>query len=430
MQVMGKVPSVDGIKSRLTGRLTGVVLSVVVLLGLVISVPQTFENLDASEFMVIQSPFSGDLDVYTTPGVKYQGFGKVTKYPRQAQYSFCSATDHASKQEVLCQAANAPSKKLRFNDGGHANLNGFVMWEMPHDAKSITEIHQRFGSAEAVQIRAVAKMIDGAVYLAGPLMSSTESSGSRRGELVNYINDQAENGIYVTKAENITTKDPITQQEKTEAITKIVMGANGVPARQQGSVLSELNIKLQPLSISDLQYDNIVEAQIKQRQEATTAVQISVANALRAEQDAKTAAKQGEAKAATAKWEQEVIKAKEVTRAQQQLEVATLAAKEAEQYKKEQILRGEGDAQAKALRMNADGALDAKLEAYKEVNAKYAEAIQHAQPGAWTPSVVMGSSGGQNGSGAQSLIDMFAAKTAKELGVDMSVAGKAATSKK
>lgn len=395
--------------------ITGIILA----LFLMFAIPSLVENQDASEYMVIQS-VSGDLNVFTEPGPHWQGFGKVTTYPRQAQYSFCSA--HTKEGELLCDGANAPSKKLRFNDGGHANLNGFILWEMPHDEKSIVEIHKRFGSADSVQTRAVAKMVDGAVYLAGPLMSSTESSGSRRGELVNYINDQAENGVYVTTSESVSTKDPVTGEMKTDSVTRIVMGSNGMPKRQQGSVLSELNIKLQPMTISELQYDNIVEAQIKQRQEATTAVQIAVANSIRAQQDAKTAEAQGQAKAATAKWEQEVIKAKEVTKAEQELEVATLAAKTAEQYKREQILRGEGDAERKKLVMAADGALDQKLIAWKEVNGYYAQAIAKYQ-GNWVPSVIMGGTTG-NSNGAANLIDMLSAKTAKELALDMTMVGK------
>ena len=99
--------------------------------------------------------------------------------------------------------------------------------------------------------------------------------------------------------------------------------------------------------------------------------------------------------------------------------VATLGAKAAEQYKKEQILRGEGDAQAKALRMNADGALDTKLAAYVEVSKAYAEAMGNYQ-GAWVPSVVMGNSGA-GGNGDAALVEMLTAKTARELGIDMSV---------
>ena len=117
----------------------------VVALVAVFLVPMLIENQDASELMVIQS-LNGDLNVYSEPGPHWQGFGKVTYYPRQAQYSFCS---NSSKEgESLCDNANSTAKKLRFNDGGHANLNGFVMWEMPTDAKSIIEIHKRFGSAD------------------------------------------------------------------------------------------------------------------------------------------------------------------------------------------------------------------------------------------------------------------------------------------
>lgn len=371
--------------------------------------PMLIENQSATELMVIQS-VTGDLNVFTAPGPHWQGFGTVTTYPRQSQYSFCSDGPN-------CKDANAPSKKLRFNDGGHANLNGFVLWEMPVDAKSIIEIHKRFGSAEAVQSRAVAKMIDGAVYLAGPLMSSTESSGSRRAELVQVINDQAENGVYLTTAESVTVIDPITKEQKTDSVTKIAMGANGMPKRQQGSVLAELNIKLQPMSISELKYDDIVEGQIKQRQNATTAVQIAVANSLRAQQDAKTAAAMGEAKAATAKWEQEVIKAKEVTLAQQQLEVAQLGAKTAEQTKQTQILLGQGEAERKRLVMSADGALASKIDAYIKVNTLYAEAMRDYK-GQWVPSIVMGATS-NSANGASTLIDMLTAKTAKELSVDI-----------
>ena len=403
----------------------------IVMLGIfatiaVITIPfvvtNLFENLDAKDVMVVQSPIEGTLSVYTEPGVKYQGFGKVTKYPRRDTFSFGQSTSGGTDT----------SRKLRFNDGGHANLYGSVSWEMPLKPEHIIAIHKTFGSAESVEHAAVAKMLDAAIYLAGPLMSSTESSGERRAELVQYINDQAENGVYVTRNREKEVLDPVSGQKRPVMITEIVLDEKGLPKRQQGSILGDFNIKLLPMSISELRYDKIVEDQISQRQSATTQVQIAQANAKKAEQEAITTAKQGEANAAAAKWKQETIKAQAVTEAEQKLKVAELAAKEAEQYKREQILRGEGDAQRKQLVMNADGALDQKLEAYKEVNAKYAEAIKAAQPGAWTPSVVMGGTGNQTGSTAtaSTLIELFTAKTARDLGIDMAIAGKAATVKK
>jgi regulator of protease activity HflC (stomatin/prohibitin superfamily) len=418
---------------KLSGRMgIGIVSAVIAILFVVIGIPNMWENLDASEIMVIQSPVSGDLDVYIEPGLKWQGFGKVTKYPRQAQYSFCSSTELAkdgkTMSEFQCEKTTSIAKRLRFNDGGHAMLNGAVNWEMPLDKKSIIEIHKKFGSAEGVESRAVGKMLDAATYLAGPLMSSTESSGERRAELVQYINDQAENGVYATRAKTATTKEA-NGAEKTIISTEIIMDTKGMPKRQQGSILGDFNIKLLPLSISELKYDGIVEKQIAERQNATTQVQIAQANARKSEQDAITVEAQGKAKAASAKWDQETIKAKEVTKAQQELEVATLGAKTAEQYKREQILRGEGEAERKRLVMNADGALDPKLKAYIEVNKAYAAAMG-SYTGNWVPNVQMGNGGTASGAGAQNMIDLLSVKAARDLGLDMSIAGKGNTGKK
>jgi SPFH domain / Band 7 family len=389
------------------------VVGTILLVSAIVIIPNMVENLDASELMVVQSPVKGQLTVFTDPGIKYQGFGKVTKYPRRAQYSF-AAIEYSAKSSL------DTSKRLRFNDGGHANLSGSVSWEMPLSPAAVINIHKTFGNAEGVEQQAVAKMIDAAVYLAGPLMSSTESSGERRAELVQYINDQAEHGVYVTAARTIMTKDPLTRAEKSVIVTEIIRDDKGQPKRQQASILGEFEIKLMPLSIKALDYDKIVEEQIAERQKATTQVQIALANARRAEQDAITIAKQGEATAAKAKWDQETIKAKEVTLAQQKYEVAKLGALEAEQYKKTQTLMGEGEGARKRLVMQADGALDKKLEAYKEVNRMYAEAISKYQ-GNWVPSVIMGNGNGQSGNGASAMIDMLTIKAARDLGLDMSM---------
>lgn len=403
-----------------SNRINMAISGIVLLVSTIVVVPNMVENLDANELMVVQSPIKGELTVFTDPGIKYQGFGKVTKYPRRAQYAF-SAVEYSGKGSL------DTSKRLRFNDGGHANLSGSVSWEMPLSPAAVINIHKTFGNAEGVEQQAVAKMIDAAVYLAGPLMSSTESSGERRAELVQYINDQAEHGVYVTAARTIMSKDPLTRAEKSVIVTEIIRDEKGQPKRQQTSILGEFEIKLMPLSIKALDYDKVVEDQIAERQKATTQVQIALANARRAEQDAITIAKQGEATAAKAKWDQETIKAKEVTLAQQKYEVAKLAALEAEQYKREQILKGEGEGARKRLVMQADGALDKKLETYKVVNEMYAKAISEYK-GNWVPGIIMGNGTGNTG-GANAMIDMLTIKAARDLGLDMSIQGRGNTTK-
>jgi regulator of protease activity HflC (stomatin/prohibitin superfamily) len=400
----------------------GTAVAVVVLIASVIIIPSLMVNLESDKVMVIQS-LSGQLTCFTQPGWQWQGMGHVTKYPRQESYDFLKSKE---KGEV------DNSKKLRFNDGGHADLSGSVNWLMPMDCKNIIAIQQNFGSPEGVIAKGVSKMVDGAIFMSGPLMSSTESSAERRAELVQYINDQAQNGTYVTTTETTTAPDPITGEKKQITLVKIAHDDKGNPKRQQGSILDEYGIKLQPVSIRAIDYDGVVEKQIAERQGATTQVQISRAAALRAEQEAITAVKQGEANAAKAKWEQETIKAKVVTEAQQQLEVATLDAKQAEQYKKAQILRGEGDAERKKLVMAADGALQPKLDALIEINKVWATAFQGFQ-GNMVPGVVMGGGAGA-GTGsavtnAQTFMEIMTANAAKQLSVDLQTAGKEQTAK-
>ncbi len=391
--------------------LSKLVWVVLAILSIFFLIPNIIENQDAGEILVIQS-VSGDLKVSTEPGPQWQGFGTVTSYPRQKQYVFGEEGEDGNNTAI----------KLQFNDGGTATLHGSVNWEMPLDKDNIIKIHKQFNSAEGVEKRAVVKMMDAATYLAGPLMSSIESAGERRSELVNVINDQASRGVYVTRVITTVKKDDLTKEEKTVNVTEIQRDVTGAPKRQQGSILADFNIRLQPISIKLLDYDVVVKKQIKDRQQSTTAVQLAIAQALKAEQDAITAEKNGMATAAEAKWKQETIKAQQVTLAEQKRDVAKLAKEEAEFYKSQQILIGQGESERKRLVMDADGALDKKLDAYKTVQGYWANAYARHQ-GTMVPSIVMGNNtGNQNSTGnTMSLVDLLTASTAKQLALDNSV---------
>ena len=418
-----RLSDVDGSEPTPSGRVMtgkrifGVVAAGVIGLSALIVTPQLIENLDASEVMVIQAPISGDLTVHIEPGWKAQLFGAVTKYPRRAEYKFGNAD---------CKTGLS----IRFYDGGHATVCGSVSWEMPLDEPSVIAIHKAFRSYEGVEQQAINRAMESAAYFSGPTMSSLESAAGRRNELLTIINDQMINGVYKTISKTVEHTDPITNLKRQVTATEIVMDG-GQPVRAQESYVKTFNIKMLPLTVSRLRYDDAVEKQITDQQMAINQVQVAVANAKRAEQDAITATKQGEANAAKAKWEQEVINAKIIAEAEQKVTVARAEVQQAELFKKAEILRGEGEAARKRLVMEADGALDKKLEAFVEVNKWYADAIK-GYGGQWVPSVVMGSGTGgssTSASGAQQLIDMLTARTAKDLALDLGVKGAAATKK-
>lgn len=399
------------------------VVAVVFVLAVILSAGNLFESLDAKEIMVIQSPVAGKLTWYITPGIKWQGFGKVTTYHKRDQFWFSSKEDQGQDTD--------DSIRIRFNDGGHAMISGSFGWENPLDAEHLTLLHTKYGSQKAIEQQLVRTVAEKSVYMSGPLMSSKESYAERRNELLNIIEDQMAKGVYSTITEETKMDDPITGIKKTVNIVQVVVDQDGRPKRVDASPLEEFGIKTFNLSINEVSYDGEVENQIKQQQQATMQVQIAVAKAKEAEQEAITSQKQGEAKAMTAKWEQEVIKAKAVTEAMQKkevaitqaeqlLEVAKLDKQSAEQFKLAETLRGEGEAARKKLVMEADGALEKKLAAYTAVNEFYAKALS-SYSGNLVPSVVMSSTGSGNSSSVVDLIDMLTVKTAQGLALDMSI---------
>jgi regulator of protease activity HflC (stomatin/prohibitin superfamily) len=418
----------DKLLSTLSSRkVFSVVIALVVLVGSIWAAMNMFENLDAGEVMVIQSPISGELTWHTTPGIKWQGFGKVTKYERRMQFWFSAKPDQGKPTDE--------SLRIRFNDGGHAQISGGISWEMPLDADHLTIIHQKFGNQKAVEQQLVRTMIEKSVYMTGPLMSSTESYASRRSELLKLMEDQVSGGIYQTKTVVESQKDPITGAERKVSVVQLVTDKDGKYLRVEESPLKEFGIRAFNLSINQIAYEGKVEEQIQQQQQAAMQVQIAIAEAKRAEQQVLTTQKEGEASAAKAEWAQKTVAAKleaealmkknvAETEAKQKLEVAKLDTEAAEQFKKAETLRGEGEAARRKLVMEADGALEKKLTAWLESQKAYAEAIGKHQ-GQWVPSVVMGGNGGNAGAGqvngAQALIDLFTARAAKDLGLDLSM---------
>jgi hypothetical protein len=382
----------------------GVLIVVLMLVGSCASFG-VVEQIDSGEIVVIQR-LGGALMCYDRPGPVIQMWGTATSYPKRSQYDF--------------------ETQVRFNDGGHGTMKGSVQWEMPPCGSQLLELHQKFGSRENIQTQLVQKVTDKSVYMTGPLMSSKESYAEKRNYLISYVEDQIAKGVYRTTQQDTRAVDPLTGVERTVVTVSIVMDKNGTPARQEEAVLEHLGIKTFNFSISGLAYDAEIEKQINQQQQIAMAVQKSIAEARQAEQQTLTVEQQGKAAAAKAKWDQEVTKATEVTRAEQALAVQKLAVQTAESYKQEQTLRAEADANSRRKILEADGALDKKLATYEKVNAMWAEAFK-AYPGQLVPSVVMGSGAGttqNSAAGMQQMMELLAAKAAHDLALQSRPAGR------
>ena len=154
-------------------------------------------NVDSSEIVVLQE-LDGDMEVWSTAGWRYQGFGKITRYPKSQEYTF----EHQEDEKGVITGTKG-CLPIRYNDKGSAVISGNLSWDMPIDTKQVLVLHNKYASAQAVENRVVKPAVNRAIYHSGPLMSSKESAGQRRGELIKFIKEQATTGVYKTTSREV-----------------------------------------------------------------------------------------------------------------------------------------------------------------------------------------------------------------------------------
>jgi len=389
------------------------IIGVVFLIFGAIALNMSMVNVDADEIVVTQDPYDGELHFYFSPGLQFTRFGQVTRYTKESPYWFSSQEDQGTDADQ--------SIRIRFSDGGHAKISGSFRWKLPLGEEAMRNVHTLYGSQFNVEQELIRPVIEKAVYMTGPLMSSKESYSEKRNDLLSYIEDQTTNGVYKTKTEEKRGIDILSGTEKTFTIVTINEDKDGNQLRQEVSPFKTFNITSYNYSINTITYDATVETQIKTQQEAMMAVQTSIAEAKKAEQNAIKVEKEGQANAAKAKWAQEELNYKEIALAEKDVIVSENKMKSAEFFKKEQILIGEGEAARKRLVMQADGALEKKLKTYERVMGQAFKAMAEYR-GNWVPTTVIGADGSGGGyNGAQTMIDALSVKTLNDLALDMRV---------
>ncbi|HEX5107329.1 MAG TPA: hypothetical protein VFV95_02735 [Vicinamibacterales bacterium] len=399
----------------LIARIVAVAGGVFALMILFVLGGKIVENVDASEIVLIQS-LGGSLNWHTQPGWIWQGFGKVTRYQKRGLIRFQPPARESASDERL---------PIVFNDAGKGVVKGSINYELPTNAKQLTEMHSFYPDQESLEAGLVRPALNKSVYLTGTMMTSYESYKEKRSMLIQLVEDQTQNGVYRTRTIEREIEEetlgPDGQPTKTKKqVTEVeIERKDGQPVRAETGQLARFGVRAFNFAIESIDYDATVTDQIKQQQGITMAVQTSIANAKKAIQDAVTAEAQGRANVAATRAAQEIEKTKAVVAAEQARDVAVLRAQEAEAYKRERILRADADAEYRRRIMSADNALEQRLEAYKYGVDRMATAIAQHQ-GAWVPNVMIGGQGANaQFSAVQGLIDLALVNQAKQLGLDL-----------
>lgn len=369
------------------GKILGIVTIVVALL-IVAMAGALWEDADKSKNYVCQMPITGKYVVWTEGGLQWQGLGTVRSYSKTSQVEF---TGLEKNEEGYVSSGKNPAAALTFNDKGRGFIVGSFRVVIPNDSKNLEKIQTDFGSEEALIANLVKPTLYKVVTSCGPLMSSLESVSETRTDLIAYITDQLNNGVYKTRVLKTKVLNDITGEEEIRTKSEIVTDNNapGGYARQENSPFSQYGVTCGLVSIIDIKYDAATQSQIDAQKQANLAIITSKTKSLEAVQRTIQITEDGKAAAEKAKWEQEKEKAVAVTKAQQEFEVASLEAKKAQQVALK--VKAEGEAKAAANRALVQAGLTPVERAewdYKTA-VGVAEALANSKV-QWVPSVMFG----------------------------------------
>ena len=353
-----------------------------------------FEDADKSKNYVCQMPITGEYSVWTEGGLQMQWFGDIDAYAKTSQIEF---SDLEKNQTGYVATGPNPAAGTTFNDRGKGYIVGSFRVVLPTDEQNMMEIQRDFGSEEALINNLVRPTLYKVVTACGPLMSSLESVSETRTDLTAYITDQLNNGVYKTKTSKVEAINEITGEKELRTQAELIADENapGGYARQEKSPFSQYGITAGIVSIIDIKYDAATQQQIDAQKAANLSVITAKTQALEAQQKAITIEEQGKARAAEAKWAQEQEKAVAVTKAEQEREVARLAAEKAEFEKKKIIAQGQAEAEANRLKVSAGLTPQERAEWDYKTAVGIAEALANSKV-SWVPSVMM--SGGNTSS--------------------------------
>ena len=336
------------------------------------------------------------MDVWSAPGMYVQKFGRTTEY-------------HKTEQLWFGAQGNGKPIPVTFNDASNGEIFGSLRVKLPTDREHMLRIQTDYNGMDRLMNDLVRPTVEKVVYASGPLMSAYESVSEKKNNLIEYITDQLNNGVYTTAVKISEVLDPITGEKKQQKFAVLIpdsMSAGGY-RRSEKSPFEYYGIEIGQVSVPKIDYEERVKKQIEQQQEANMLVQTSKAKSLAAQQEAVRAEEEGKAAAAKAKWEQEKTKAVEVTKAEQEYEVARLAALKANEEAKR--IKAEGEAEAYRQAKLVQAGLSPREKADFEMKTKIgvAEALSQMN----LPKIIMTGGNGQGGAA----IDIMSLKFATDL---------------
>lgn len=272
----------------------------------------------------VKQNLSGSVEIIDKPGLYPMLFPTVWTYPRSIQTFYSAAGEDGQTED--------DSISVTFNDGGTADINAMVRFNLPVTAEHRRKLHQNFSGSQRAIEQAVRAHLVNCLKNTAPIMSASENQSGRKSEFNQLVEEQLRNGLYLMRVVTKVQKDET--DESGEAITvystEIVKDPNGVARIGQNSPLKEFGIEISQFSITGTQYDEKTQEQFAAKKTAFLAAERSKAEREQEVQQRLMIQEKGLREKAEVEAEANKVKVKATTEAQQKVEVAEKTKEEAE----------------------------------------------------------------------------------------------------
>lgn len=396
-----------------------IIIIVAAIVALVVfSFTNPFSYNASTDRTVVETP-GGKQSVRFAPGMFWSGFfAKTTEWPNQI-----SIMHQASEQDLSIHDNSIEIGKIqvRFNDATTADMSGIVQYILPTNEEEMIALHNAHRTPASLVTKRLAPYTKECLQSSAQLMSAEMHYGGGRAQMAQDYLDQLKNGAFLLATSEVSVYDSIDKGNRKTYQTKIQKGTDGT-AKRKFSSIKEYGVTVADAQITDVDYQEQVDQMLTKKIEAATAASVSKQQLITAQQQALTAKVQGEKTLVEIEYKQKQDQTVQVVQAQTKVEIAKqdllqqdiqlqASKKEAEKIK----TLADANAYDKQRMIQADGALDSKLEAYKTVQKYWADALSK-----YTGNIVPTyQTGGSTGNGAINFMDIMGAKAARDLSLDL-----------
>ncbi|PIP64938.1 hypothetical protein COU77_00665 [Candidatus Peregrinibacteria bacterium CG10_big_fil_rev_8_21_14_0_10_49_16] len=298
----------------------GICASVALVLFLIVF--NMYGSNDDQNWQVIQG-IDGTVAVRDQPGWYFQGFATVWTWPRAMEARY----DQDGTDERL---------GVTFNDGGKAQVECYVRYQLPVKEEDRRKLHRDFsGNPEHVK-GSIRNHLVNCIKISGPLMSASEHQAARKAEFTEVVGDQLRLGLYkmkkVTRVKKLLPGMPapkdggVDNDQISESVlaTEIVLDKDGKPVVIEESPLKQYGIMILQFSIGDTDYDAQTLEQFAEKKKSYLAAERAKAQQMEEISQRLMVIEKGKREVAEIEAEANKKKMKATVEAQQLLEVAKI----------------------------------------------------------------------------------------------------------